>query len=162
MPMFDTIDAQLRSSIKQVEIVFYVLEIKSIIIKRDLLCGFKRTKNANSKMISSQPNIDALNDASVGNFNQIGPLNAFTLESVEILKESQFRIEEGKDLRAKSKILMKECIENAKNSGQLVNEAFLKRIEDTLILSVSPSLLSSTTIKIASAEMIINMQFSFL
>lgn len=97
----------------------------------------KRISTSSSRLVSSHPNMDSLNEPSVNNFNQIGPLNAFTLESVEILKEAQQRIEEGKDLRARSKLLMRDCIENAKNMGQLVNDSFFKKIEETLYQSVN-------------------------
>lgn len=63
-------------------------------------------------------------------------MSAFTAESIEILRESQQKIDEGKDLRMKSRLLMKECIENAKNIGQIVNDSFVKKIEETLTLSV--------------------------
>ena len=40
---------------------------------------------------------------------QVGPLNAFTAESVEIVKTATIQIEESKDLRMKATLLMKEC-----------------------------------------------------
>lgn len=69
-------------------------------------------------------------------FIQVGPLSAFTAESVDILREADRQILEGKDLRDKSKYLMKESIENAKNMNRIVNDAFLRKLEDTLLLSV--------------------------
>lgn len=66
----------------------------------------------------------------------IGPLSAFTGESVNILNESQTRIDEGRDLRLKARLLIKECVDNSKNIGSVVNDAFVKKIEETLLLSV--------------------------
>lgn len=68
--------------------------------------------------------------------SNIGPLSAFTAESVEILRESQAKIDEGRELRGKARVLMKECLDNAKSIGQVVNESFVKKIEETLMLSV--------------------------
>lgn len=98
----------------------------------------QKSNSINSSLTKSQPNI-IQNEFSLDSnqpFVHIGPLSAFTAEAVDIIREAEHKIYEGKDLRAKSKILMKESIENAKQMSQLVNDAFLKKIEDTLLLSV--------------------------
>ena len=67
---------------------------------------------------------------------QVGPLNAFTPEIVEIIKEAAKRIEEAKNLRTRSRALMKECFEKINNANKTVDLAFVKKLEENLALSV--------------------------
>jgi hypothetical protein len=67
---------------------------------------------------------------------QVGPLNAFTAESVEIIKTATFQIEESKDLRMKATLLMKECFELSKKNTKSVDDLLTKKISETLGLAV--------------------------
>jgi hypothetical protein len=67
----------------------------------------------------------------------MGPLTAFTEEPMEIMKEAAANIQESKDLRLQSKLLIKESWENIKQINKAVNDAFVKKIEETLALGVS-------------------------
>jgi hypothetical protein len=86
------------------------------------------------------------NDANV-NALPTGPLTAFTEESVEIIKEATEMIQFSKELRYNSNIKMKECIENAKNIGDMVNKVFTKKIQDCLALNVTINLQFDFSIK---------------
>lgn len=63
-------------------------------------------------------------------------LKAFTNDCVEIMNTAREQIGMGQELRVKSLQLMKECFENAKSMGASVDEAFVKKINDTLALNV--------------------------
>ncbi len=67
---------------------------------------------------------------------QVGPLSAFTPEIVDIIKEAGKRIDESKNLRSKSRALMKECFEKITNANKTVDSAFIKKLEENLLLSV--------------------------
>lgn len=67
---------------------------------------------------------------------QVGPLNAFTAESVEIVKTATIQIEESKDLRMKATLLMKECFELSKKNTKSVDDLLTKKISETLGLAV--------------------------
>ena len=67
---------------------------------------------------------------------QVGPLNAFTPEIVETIKEANKRIDEAKNLRTKSKSLMKECFERIANTNKTTDLAFIKKLEENLALTV--------------------------
>ncbi len=69
--------------------------------------------------------------------NELGPLTAFTEEPIEIIKEAAANIAESKELRLQSKTLMRDSWENIKQINKSVNDAFTKKIEETLALSVS-------------------------
>ena len=77
---------------------------------------------------------DASSDSSV---LQVGPLNSFTAESVEIVKLSNQQIEESKSLRIQSNIIMKDCFDLSKKNAKAVDEVFAKKIADTLGLTVN-------------------------
>jgi len=77
---------------------------------------------------------DAASDSSI---LQVGPLNSFTAESVEIVKLSNQQIEESKSLRVQSNIIMKDCFDLSKKNARAVDEVFAKKIADTLGLAVS-------------------------
>ena len=77
---------------------------------------------------------DASSDSSV---LQVGPLNSFTAESVEIVKLSNQQIEESKSLRMQSNIIMKDCFDLSKKNAKAVDEVFAKKIADTLGLTVN-------------------------
>ena len=66
----------------------------------------------------------------------IGPLNAFTAESIEIVKTANHQIEESKDLRMKATLLMKECFDLSKKNTKSVDDLFSKKIAETLGLAV--------------------------
>lgn len=98
-----------------------------------------KSNQLNTKLIKSQTtlgNNDTLIEASQASLIHIGPLSAFTTESVDIIREADLQILEGRNLRARSKILMKESIDSAKQVNSIVNDQFLRKIEDTLLLSV--------------------------
>lgn len=96
-----------------------------------------RHRTAQPRFTRSQTTLNPADyDVNPTSVNNIGPLSAFTAESVDILMEAQARIDEGRDLRLKARLLMRECIENARNTGQTVNESFVIKIEETLLLSV--------------------------
>jgi hypothetical protein len=67
---------------------------------------------------------------------QVGPLSAFTPEIVDIIKEAGKRIDESKNLRSKSRALMKECFEKITNANKTVDTAFIRKLEENLLLSV--------------------------
>lgn len=81
-------------------------------------------------------NNDGPVDANHSSLIQIGPLSAFTAESVDIIREADLKIQEGRDFRLKSKLLIKDSIESSKQTALIVNDQFLRKIEDTLLLSV--------------------------
>lgn len=66
---------------------------------------------------------------------QVGPLNAFTPEIIEIIKEAAKRIDEARNLRTKSRGLMKECFEKITNANKIVDSTFIKKLEENLLLS---------------------------
>lgn len=68
---------------------------------------------------------------------QVGPLNSFTAESVEIVKIANQQIEESKDLRMRSNILMKDCFDFSKKNTKSVDDVFAKKLYDTLGLAVN-------------------------
>lgn len=74
---------------------------------------------------------------STSNLMQVGPLNSFTAESIEIVKLSNQQIEESKDLKMKANYLMKECYDYSKKNTKSVDDLFAKKISDTLGLAVS-------------------------
>ena len=66
----------------------------------------------------------------------IGPLSAFTPESMEIMELAAALIAEGKDLRKKAKNTIEESMENARLAGKTVDDYFVKKISETVTLSV--------------------------
>ncbi|CAF0819765.1 unnamed protein product [Brachionus calyciflorus] len=95
-------------------------------------------QSSNAKLFKSQStlfNNDNLIEASQASFIHIGPLSAFTNESVDIIREADAQIQEGRDLRGRSRVLMRDSIESAKQCNLIVNDQFLRKIEDTLLLS---------------------------
>ena len=72
---------------------------------------------------------DSLND-------QMGPLSAFTEESIDIMKIASKEIDDSKDLRVRSLILMRDSIEFAKKNSRFVDEQFTRKISEQLNLTV--------------------------
>ena len=109
-----------------------------------LLLKLKFTRQNNSKVTqslqdfnlrgSTGDNITEKNVIKTG--LQVGPLSAFTPEIIEIIKEAGKRIDESKTLRSKSRALMKECFEKITNANKTVDTAFMKKLEENLLLSV--------------------------
>ena len=93
-------------------------------------------------MSRSQPSLFASQNFLFPNNNNnpinadLGPLNAFTEEPVNVIKEAGVLINDCKELRNQSRVLVKESLENIRQINKSVNEAFIKKIEDTLALSV--------------------------
>lgn len=108
-------------------------------------------RNEKSLVSRSQPNMEQsadqshfmeLFDGSNGgpeSKSMIGPLSAFTAECIDVMRAAQENIDIGRNLRFNSKQLIKECMENSKMYGNCINDAFVKKIEETLALSVSIS-----------------------
>ncbi len=106
--------------------------------------NFKLNFSSKTKQLSrSQPSLIAshqnflFNSNTTNINNELGPLAAFTEEPIEIIKEATANIAESKELRIQSKTLIRDSWENIKQINKSVNEAFTKKIEETLALSVS-------------------------
>ena len=68
---------------------------------------------------------------------QVGPLSAFTEESLEIMRMAAREIDESKDLRIRSLVLMRDSIEMAKKNSKFVDETFARKISEQLNLTVN-------------------------
>ena len=109
-----------------------------------VLFVFKFSRQNNSKVTQSLHDFnlkgstgDNLSEKNVVKTGlQVGPLSAFTPEIIEIIKEAGKRIDESKILRSKSRALMKECFEKITNANKTVDTAFIKKLEENLLLSV--------------------------
>ena len=66
----------------------------------------------------------------------VGPLSAFTPESVEIMELAASLIAEGKELRKKAKQIIEESMENARLAGKTVDDYFVKKISESVTLAV--------------------------
>lgn len=64
-------------------------------------------------------------------------LFTLTNDSIEIMNTAREQIAVGQDLRNKSLCLMKECFDNAKSINNNVDEAFVRKIAETLGLNVN-------------------------
>ena len=98
----------------------------------------QQCNNAANKIINNNNynnNVDN-NSNNSNNNNVIGPLGAFTAESLDVLRIAQETIDAGRELRLNSKSLIKESIENSKMHGGVINETLQRKIEETLALSV--------------------------
>ena len=84
----------------------------------------------------SDPNAKFLANNSTKRSVPIGPLSCFTPEIVEIMKEAARRIAESKELRNRSKNAMKDSFETIKSNNKTIDEAFLRKIEETMMMSV--------------------------
>lgn len=63
-------------------------------------------------------------------------MSAFTPECIEIMDLAAHQIAEGKDLRRKAKQAIKESMEDAKLAGRTVDDYFVKKISESVTLSV--------------------------
>ncbi len=132
--MLDSIDPIIWSK-RKVCIVF-CLTLGCLVSSLTLLCH--RTKQQASR---SQPSLFASQNFLYPNNNNpinadLGPLTAFTEEPVNVIKEAGVLINDCKELRNQSRVLVKESLENIRQINKSVNEAFIKKIEETLALSV--------------------------
>ena len=67
----------------------------------------------------------------------VGPLSAFTPEAVHIMDVAAQQIIDGKELRRKAKIVIADSLENAKLAGKTVEDYFVKKISETVTLTVN-------------------------
>lgn len=96
-----------------------------------------KIKHSNSTKVNS--NINTLTSSTQGASTTnltVGPLSAFTPETIEVMDLASSQINEGKELRRKGKQAINEAMENAKLAGKTVEDYFVKKISETVTLSV--------------------------
>ncbi len=91
------------------------------------------SNSVNSFNNSNNNNNDGERGESAG---LIGPLSAFTEESIDILNIANENIDYGKQLRQNSHALIRDAIENAKLYSGCIDDTFKRKIEEALALSV--------------------------
>ena len=94
-----------------------------------------RLKHSHSNL-SNKSNSNINNLSTNPSTNSVGPLSAFTPETIEIMDLAVQQISEGKELRRKGKQAISEAMENAKLAGKTVDDYFVKKISETITLSV--------------------------
>ena len=77
--------------------------------------------------ISSSKGIDSLS---------VGPLSAFTPETIQIMDVAAAQIADARELRRRARVTILDCMENAKIAGKTVDDYFVKKISESVSLTV--------------------------